>query len=334
LAGSNKIFKENETVFKMGDPADCMYIVRKGALKVYFTKGAEEVQLAVIKDGAIVGEMAFFDNKPRSASVRALQPSEVTIVTKADFENLLKQVPKWMVSMMQSLVSRLRQTNEKLQVVEAQVAGSGGAGPLLLPNQKHPFQHVVRGLKLLVLGIARDGQKEGTGYVLPLESAKALWLEISGEDAELFDRILTAAEKTRFLTKKIDSMKRPVISFANKGTFSHFVDFFCNHARQFKPLSPPLSVDAVNVFAAMVDQATASGYETLNVSFTSLKAQMQAKGVDTSGWVKAAAELSVITDLKMSGIGGDVTFRILLKEHKLVALYLRHILIFREAKLE
>ena len=333
MAGSNKIFKENETVFKMGDPADCMYIVRKGALKVYFTKGAEEVQLAVMKDGAIVGEMAFFDNKPRSASVRALAPSEVTIVTKADFENLLKQVPKWMVSMMQSLVGRLRTTNERLQEVEAQIAREGMSGALLLPNQKHPFQHVVRALKLLMLGLARDGQKEGAGYVLPLESAKALWAEISGEDLELFERILAAAETTRFVLRKQDASKRTVLAFPSRGTFTHFVEFFAVFTRQFSPIQPFLSGDALSLFAALVEFAAASGYETLNVSFQTVKAQLAARGVDVRPWVNAIPELAMLPELKIAKSTGDVTFRIMVKEHKTMAVYLRHIQAFRDARL-
>lgn len=333
MAGSNKTLKENEIVFKLGDPADCMYIVRKGKLKVYFTKGAEEVQLALLNDGAIVGEMAFFDNKPRSASVRALAPTEVTVITKADFEKLLTQVPKWMVSMMQSLVGRLRQTNEKLQEVEAQVAREGGGGALLLPNQKHPFQHVVRGLKLLLLGLAKEGTKEGTTHALALDAAKSLWAEVAGEDAELFDKILLVTENTKFVARKYDSQKRLVLAFANRGTFTHFVEFFAALARQFKPIQPFLSPEAVALFGVMVETATSSGYESLNVSLGNLKAQHQSKGADVSGWAKAAAELGAIPELKVTKSSNDLTFRIAVKEHKQVAAYLRFIQMYRDAKL-
>lgn len=333
MAGSNKTLKENEIVFRLGDPADCMYIVRKGKLKVFFMKGTEEVQLAVLTDGAIVGEMAFFDAKPRSASVKTLAPTEVTVVTKADFDKLLTQVPKWMVTMMQSLVGRLRQTNEKCQELESQIAREGGGGALMLPNQKHPFQHAVRGLKILLLALAKEGVKEGTTFVLPIDAAKALWVDVSGEDMEIFERILAVAEQTKFIAKRLDASKSQVLAFSNKGTFTHFVEFFSSFSKTFKPIKPFLSPEAVALFSLMVEQAAASGYETLNVGFTALKAQHQSKGVDVSGWGAAVGELGAIPDLKITKSTGDVTVRILLKEHKSIAGYLRFIQMFRDAKL-
>ena len=48
-----------------------MFLVRKGELQVFVTQGSKEVNLAVVGAGGMIGEMALFDQKPRSASVRA-----------------------------------------------------------------------------------------------------------------------------------------------------------------------------------------------------------------------------------------------------------------------
>jgi hypothetical protein len=257
----------------------------------------------------------------------------VTVVTKGDFDKLLTQVPKWMVTMMQSLVGRLRQTNEKCQELESQIAREGGGGALMLPNQKHPFQHSVRGLKILLLALAKEGVKEGTTYVLPMDAARALWIDLSGEDVELFERIVGVAEQTKFVSKKLDATKSQVLAFTNKGTFTHFVDYFSNLSKTFKPIKPYFSPDAVALFALMVEQAATSGYETLNVGYAALKAQQQSKGVDGSAWASAMAELTALPDLKMTKSTGDVTVRILVKEHKAIAGYLKFIQLFRDAKL-
>jgi hypothetical protein len=333
LAGSNKTYKEGESIFKMGDPADAMYIIRKGKLKVFFLKGKEEVELAVLTDGGVVGEMAFFDSKPRSASVKALTAVELTVITKADFDKLLTQVPKWMVAMMQSLVGRLRSTNERLQDVEAQVARASTGGGLILPNQKHPFQHCVRGLKILLLGVAKEGVKEGTSVLLPLDSAKALWAEVGGEDAEIFDRILMVCEHLKFLGKKQDSQKRVMLAFLNRGTFTHFSEFFLSYVRKMKPIETFLSAEAIRIFGIMVEEAVSSGYENLNVSINTLKAQQASKGTDVTSWNSVILELGSLPELKITRTANDTTFRLVVKEHKTMAQYLRFIQAFQESKL-
>lgn len=343
MAGTNKVVKENEILFKFGDPAECMYIVRKGALKVYFTKGTEEIELAVLKDGAIVGEMAFFDQKPRSASVKAMGPTEVTEITKTDFDKLLQQVPKWVVTMMQSLVTRLRQTNERLQALEATQTSSpsatpgqgsaGAGGALLLPRQQHPFQHVLRALKLILMALSKDGQKEGTAYSLPYDSPKKLWADFSGEDLDLYERIVQVSEQTKFLQKKLDAQKSPILVFTNRGSFAHFLEFFGNLAKGFKPLKPFFSPDAMALINALVETGVSSGYETVNVSFTSVKATYAAKGANTAGWAQAMGELMVIPDMRIAKVGNDVTVRIIVKDHKITASYLKLIQLYADAKL-
>ena len=336
MAGSTRIVKENEVLFKFGDPAKCMYIVRKGTLKVFFTKGAEEVQLAVLNDGAIVGEMAFFDNKPRSASVKAVTVSEVTEITRADFDKLLQQVPKWVVTMMQSLSSRLRITNEKLQILEASTAGTGPSSnsALILPHQSYPFQHVMRALRLTMLALSKDGQKEGTSYSLQTEIPKKLWLDFAGKDElELFDKIMEVLDKVKMLQRRLDSTKVPALVFSNRGTFAHFIEFFSGMAKTFTPLKPFLSDDAIALFGAMVDAASESGYETLNVTFGTIKAEATKKGLNTAGWAQAMGELGCIPEMKILKNGNDVTARIYVKEHRQHINYLRIIQAFKSAKL-
>jgi CRP-like cAMP-binding protein len=43
VAGQNKVFREGDMVFRQGDPADCMYLVRKGSLRVLIEKEEGEV---------------------------------------------------------------------------------------------------------------------------------------------------------------------------------------------------------------------------------------------------------------------------------------------------
>ncbi len=337
MAGTTKLFKENEIIFKFGDPADSMYIVRKGTLKVFFLKGAEEVSLAILKEGAVVGEMAFFDNKPRSASVKSIGATECVEITRADFDKLLTQLPKWVVTMMQSLVTRLRQTNEKIQAVEASRASTSDNGTVtaavILPNQKYPYQHVLRVFRILLLAVAKDGQKEGKDYVLAREIPAKIWTDFFEEEDLLFNKILETLQKTKFIEFKQDARKSNVIAFTNRGVFVHFVEFFGTFAKKQTPLKPFWSAAAVSLFQALIEATVTSGYDTMNVSFKNLQSDVKSKGIDTSGWNQAVTEIACIPDLKITPAGGDIMFRVVLKEHKNFVNYIKFIQLFLDSKL-
>ena len=97
MAGKNKRFPAGKVLFRQGDKASSMYLIRKGKLTVYLEQDKKDLVLAHLEPGSIVGEMAFFDDKPRSASVKTAEVTDVTEIGKGDFDKLLTQVPKWMV---------------------------------------------------------------------------------------------------------------------------------------------------------------------------------------------------------------------------------------------
>jgi len=75
-----------QTLFHEGDAGDRAYVVRSGKLEISRRVGGAEVVIAVVEAGTLLGEMALIDDQPRSATVRALEPSVLTVVPKAAFE--------------------------------------------------------------------------------------------------------------------------------------------------------------------------------------------------------------------------------------------------------
>ena len=216
MAGTVRILKEGEILFRLGEKADSMYIVRKGALKVYFLKGNEEVQLALLSDGAIVGEMAFFDQKPRSAHVKALAQTEVTEISRSDFDKLLTQIPKWLVTMMQSLSGRLRTTNEKLAVLEKVQKGNGN-------SNDYPFSPMVRTLRILQLLTLQLVQKEGTAIFLDYQTTLEWWLQLTGWSRDYFSRFIDVLQKQGMVQMRGEGA--PLIFLTARARMQAFTDF-------------------------------------------------------------------------------------------------------------
>ena len=72
-----------------------MYLVLEGSFEVIkkVVGSDEQKRLAVISKGSTVGEMSLMDTLPRSASIRALEPSTILIVTHEKMEDLQKTKP-------------------------------------------------------------------------------------------------------------------------------------------------------------------------------------------------------------------------------------------------
>jgi CRP/FNR family transcriptional regulator, cyclic AMP receptor protein len=117
-AGARKLAKD-ALLFKEGDPPDAMYIVKSGRLAVVKVKQDSEIILAEIGPGGMVGEMAFFDNKPRSATIKAIKDSEVVALPYKSLHAQFANFPEWLKAIMRTVNSSLRNANQRIKQLES-----------------------------------------------------------------------------------------------------------------------------------------------------------------------------------------------------------------------
>ncbi|NUM88893.1 MAG: cyclic nucleotide-binding domain-containing protein [Bdellovibrionales bacterium] len=111
--------KKGDVLVKEGDSSNSMYWVQSGTLRLYKKKGSGFIELGVVHSGEVVGELSFLDNQPRSASVEALQPCDIIEIPRGKFEEFINTQPSWMKSLVQTLVKRLRSTNNRVKELES-----------------------------------------------------------------------------------------------------------------------------------------------------------------------------------------------------------------------
>jgi len=102
-------------VFRKGDPASGCYLILNGAVKVTLpapTRGAPEALVAILSNGDIVGEMALFDRQPRSATVTAIRPCELSHISTAAFDRLARTDIEVHREFLRVITARLRASNE------------------------------------------------------------------------------------------------------------------------------------------------------------------------------------------------------------------------------
>lgn len=115
IADNTKAIEKDEYLITEGGTNHEMYWVLQGKFQI--TKLNHDDQNVIIGEviaGELVGEMSFLDNLPRSASVRALEDSEVLVIPHKKFIDVLDGQPRWFRSLMQTMSKRLRNANEKI----------------------------------------------------------------------------------------------------------------------------------------------------------------------------------------------------------------------------
>lgn len=80
----------NQVLFREGDPGDRFYVVFSGAVEVLKERPlGDHERLAIRRAGDAFGEMSLLNDAPRSASVRAIEPSRLLAISREDFDTLL-----------------------------------------------------------------------------------------------------------------------------------------------------------------------------------------------------------------------------------------------------
>ncbi len=114
-------FKAGEILFNQGDPGEELFIVEKGRIAIFVPNPDDpgsERPLRIFVAGESFGEMALIDNKPRSASARCLDDTEVLVLTGTDFLRLLRTYPDMSLQVMSALNERIRYTTNFLSEVQ------------------------------------------------------------------------------------------------------------------------------------------------------------------------------------------------------------------------
>jgi CRP/FNR family cyclic AMP-dependent transcriptional regulator len=87
-------FRAGEVVVHKGETQRTLYIVSSGALEVVVPRGAGAQRIATIEEGSVFGEQAFFDGRPRSATVRAVTDCELMALHHETWETLAASEPR------------------------------------------------------------------------------------------------------------------------------------------------------------------------------------------------------------------------------------------------
>ena len=107
-------------IVSQGSSGRDMFIVVSGSLKVsVLSAEGKEISFVVLRQGDYFGELSMIDGRRRSATVTAIQNSELLVLGHAEYQRLLREHPhtatKFLTRMLLTLANRIRATDELYQ---------------------------------------------------------------------------------------------------------------------------------------------------------------------------------------------------------------------------
>ncbi len=171
-------------IFHAGDPAEAVFIVARGKVKVVVTSSdGREFILTVLGAGQVFGEMALIEEAPRSASVITATAVELVVISRDDFHHLLATEPRISRKLLAILSRRLRRANTKMESLA--------------------YMDVAGRLARYLLDLARDhGQRLGNGWVVVRRPTHSDIAHSIGTTRETVSRLINEFEESFGLVNK------------------------------------------------------------------------------------------------------------------------------------
>ncbi len=106
----------DQTLFLKGDPGDALYAVRRGGIRIASgTEGGRRLTLNILGAGDVFGEVALIDGRCRTADAIATEPTDLFMLRRRDFLELLVQRPGVALRFAELLCERVRWLTERME---------------------------------------------------------------------------------------------------------------------------------------------------------------------------------------------------------------------------
>ena len=179
--GHERTYKRHAPIFHQGEHGDSFFVVVEGAVKVFVTSAqGEEMVLTTVRSPDTLGDVALFDEGPRSASAEALEPVRLLAFAPSTVLGLAERDPRIYESLLRASGALLRRlTIQAADLVFLDLEG--------------------RIAKLLAESAQARGEDEGGSLVLDLGFTQGDLASMVGGSRQSVNQILRSLEGRGFL---------------------------------------------------------------------------------------------------------------------------------------
>jgi len=177
-------FGKKATIFSEGDPADWLYIVQNGKVKITkLSQDGKEIILEIISERAFFGGVAVMRGFPYPANAVAMEDTTVTKISRANLMKILDIFPDVMFNMVQSLGDRIKDFHETTKNIALEKVSARIAALLLKLSQQ-------------------VGSETGNGVQINLKLTKQDIAEMVGTTVETSIRTMSRFKKMGLIEER------------------------------------------------------------------------------------------------------------------------------------
>lgn len=178
-----KRYKKDSIILMEEDAGRTFFIILNGKVKISrISDDGREVILSILREGDFFGEISILDGMARSANVTAFENSELILIRKDAFFDILYQYPQVSIALLKELASRIRKSDSQIKSLSLKDA-TGKVANAILMLASNVGQ--VRGSLVEILG-------------LPLQQDMA---NMAGTSRETISRVLKSLIEEGYLVK-------------------------------------------------------------------------------------------------------------------------------------
>jgi CRP/FNR family transcriptional regulator, cyclic AMP receptor protein len=133
MQGLELSLKSHSVLCREGDPSSDLYFLVSGKLLICTVNGTEVKAISRISPGEFIGELSFFDGKPRSSHVVTLEDSKLIQIPKHEISSKL---PDWYIHVGSNLTKKIRLLDHIIQESVVRRSRLEESTPLTIEEQR------------------------------------------------------------------------------------------------------------------------------------------------------------------------------------------------------
>ena len=131
-ASTKQLYRKDNMILIEEEIGSTMFVILNGRVKISrISDDGREVILSILGEGDFFGEMSILDGETRSANVVTLEDSEILVIRREDFLQMLHDFPQIAINLLKELAHRLRKSDSQIKSLSLQNATGKVASTLL-----------------------------------------------------------------------------------------------------------------------------------------------------------------------------------------------------------